>query len=85
MTRVEKQKLGTKRNKLLRYQNVIAFYHKVKAENKYISIVDLHKDFIYPEFHISRTTLYNILSTPVKKELKEIKEIESTQIDLFAS
>lgn len=85
MTRKDKQKLGTQKNKLLRYQDVVDYYLQVKAEYKYISIVDLHKDFIYPKFHISRVTLYNILATPVKKELKEIQRIEETQLNLFAS
>lgn len=85
MTRIEKQKIGQQKNKLLRYQKVIDFYHKVKSEYKYITIVELHRDFIYPEFCISRTNLYTILSTPVQKELKEIKAIEDQQLNLFAS
>lgn len=85
MTRAEKQQLGTLKNKLLRYQDVLDYYHQVKAENRYINIVDLHRDFIYPKFHISRTTLYTILGTPVKKELKEVKAIEDRQLNLFAS
>lgn len=85
MTRLEKQKFGTRKNKLLRYKDVVAYYHTVKAENRYITIVDLHRDFIYPKFHISRTTFYTILGTPIKKELKEIQAIEDTQLNLFAS
>lgn len=84
MTKSQKQRLGIQRNKLLRYQDVLDYYHKVKQENRYINIVELHRDFIYPKFKISRTTLYTILGTPVQKELKEIKAIEDSQLNLFA-
>lgn len=83
MTRLEKQRLGTKKNKLLRYQKIIDYYHQVKSENKYISITDLYKDFIYPKFCISRTTFYTILATPVKRELEKISEAEKAQPRLF--
>lgn len=83
MEMVERRKQGALKNKLLRYQVVIDYYFVVKAENKYITIVDLHKDFIYPKFYISRVTLYNILATPITKQLKEIELIEKNQLNLF--
>ncbi|WP_233882087.1 hypothetical protein [Tenacibaculum piscium] len=87
MNRVEKQRLGTLKNKLLRYKDVLDYYHKVKSEYKYITIVELHRDFIYPKFYISRCTLYTILGTPVVKELKELqlKETEKENPNLFNS
>ncbi|CAM1352398.1 hypothetical protein [Tenacibaculum insulae] len=77
MTRAEKQKIGTLRNKLNRYANILEYYEQVKAENRYITIVDLHKDFIYPKYFISRVTFYKILATPVKRDLKKLNELLS--------
>lgn len=79
MLKNNKKSLGIKRNKLLRYQTILNYYHKVKAENRYITIVELHRDFIYPKFHISRVTLYNILGTPVKRELEKVEALLSEE------
>lgn len=78
-----KQKLGVQKNKLLRYKKVLDYYHQIKKEYKYINTTDIHRDFIYPEFYISKVTFYNILATPVVKQLKEIQEIEKSQLNLF--
>ncbi len=83
MNRKFKQKLGVQKNKLLRYQKILDYYHKIKSEYKYINMMDLYRDFIYPKFHISRTTFYTILATPVSKELKQIKEAENKQLNIF--
>lgn len=74
-TKAEKQRIGALKNKLLRYQDVVNYYYQIKAENRYITIVALHRDFIYPKYHISRVTFYNILRTPIQKELKELSKI----------
>lgn len=59
-----------RRNKLLQMQSVIAVYTKHKQPG--VSTTYVYKTYINPLFHISMATLYNYLSTPVNKELKEI-------------
>ena len=81
MSKTEKQKAGILRNKLLRYQDVIDLYNEKKTED--IPTVVVWRKWIYPKFHISRTTLYTILETPVVRELKKIKEQEDNQLKLF--
>jgi len=81
MTKCQKQQLGVQKNKLLRYKIVLDLYKQHKTEDIPVTVV-LRK-YIYPKFPISRTTLYEILRTPVDKELKEIEVIESQQISLF--
>jgi len=73
--------LGIQRNKLLRYQLILELYNKYKTEDIPTTVV--WRKYIFPVYPISRTTLYEILSTPVKKQLKEIQEIENSQIKLF--
>lgn len=73
--------LGIQRNKLLRYQLILDLYHKYKTDD--IPTTVIWRKYIYPIYPISRTTLYEILSTPVKKQLKEIQEIEDSQTSLF--
>lgn len=62
-------------NKLNRYADILKYYEQVKNENKYITIVDLHRDFIYPKYFISRNTFYKILATPVNRDLKKLNEL----------
>jgi len=76
-----KQKIGIQKNKLLRYQDVLDLYNEKKTED--IPVMVVWRKYIYPKFHISRTTLYTILGTPVVKELKEIKAVEDSQISMF--
>lgn len=76
-----RQKTGTERNKLLRYEKILELYKKHKTEDN--SVVTVWRKYIYPEWAISRQTLYTILATPVSKELKEIREIEAQQLSLF--
>lgn len=75
------QKRGIQRNKLLRYKNIVNLYLEHKTDD--IATTVILRKYIYPIYPISRTTLYEILSTPIEKELKEIKEVEETQLDLF--
>jgi len=60
------------RNKLLRYKDIRDVYLEFKTE--YIPTTVVYRKYIYPRFHISRTTLYTVLSTPINKLLKEIGE-----------
>lgn len=73
--------LGTQKNKLLRYKDVLDVY----LEKKEYDIPDtvIWRKYIYPKFHISRRTLYTILATPVKRELKKIQEIKEQQLNIF--
>lgn len=81
MTRCQRQAHGTKKNKLLRYQEVLNYYNAVKIEDVPVTVT--YRKYIYPKFFISRRTLYEILSTPVVKELKEIQAIEDQQLSMF--
>jgi hypothetical protein len=60
------------RNKLLQMQAIIELYLKHKTPDRTSSWVYRH--IIYPQCHISRSTLYNYLNTPVKKLLREAEE-----------
>ncbi|MCH4828903.1 hypothetical protein [Flavobacterium columnare] len=59
------RKLGAQRNKLLRYQMILDEYHKHNSED--IPLTKIWRKHIYPKFAISKTTLYIILGTPVKR------------------
>lgn len=59
-------------NTLLRYQNILELYEQHKNEDVPLTVV--WRKYIYPRYPISRQTLYNILGTPVKKQLKEKAE-----------
>jgi hypothetical protein len=63
-----------KKNTLLRYKLIKDLYNKHKTED--VPTTKVLKKYIFPSYPISRTTLYNILITPVNKELKEIEDIE---------
>ena len=73
MTKRQKQQ-GVLKNKLLRYKAVLDLYYEKKTEDIPVAVV--WRKYVYPKFHISKTTLYTILGTPVVKKLKEIKAIE---------
>lgn len=81
MTKWQRQKHGIQKNKLLRYKIILDLYHQYKTEDIPDTVV-LRK-YIYPRFPISRTTLYEVLRTPVEKELKEIKAREEAQLSMF--
>lgn len=81
MTNCQKQQQGVQKNKLLRYKDVLDLYKEKKTEDIPVTVV--WRKYIYPKFHISRTTLYTILGTPVVKELKEIHIIEQQQLRMF--
>ena len=77
----QSRKLGITKNKLLRYKDVLDLYNEKKTDD--ISVMVVWRKWIYPKFHISRTTLYTILETPVQRELNKIKEQEDNQLKLF--
>ncbi|MCC4211710.1 hypothetical protein [Leeuwenhoekiella parthenopeia] len=68
----DEKKKGTERNKLLRYKKILDVYLEHKTEDIPTAVV--YRKYIYPQFFISRTTLYAVLGTPVNKLLKELGE-----------
>ncbi|KGO88393.1 hypothetical protein Q765_00305 [Flavobacterium rivuli WB 3.3-2 = DSM 21788] len=58
-------------NTLRRYKLIQELYLKHKTED--ISTCQVLRKYIYPVYPISRVTLYNILSTQVDKQLKELE------------
>lgn len=65
--------LGIQKNKLLRYKLIKELYQKHKTEDIPTTVV--WRKYIYPVYPISRTTLYEILCTPITSELKKIEEL----------
>lgn len=59
-----------RKNKLLFMQQVIEVYLEHKKPG--ISTAYVHRTVIEPRFHITISTLYNYLNTPVARELKRI-------------
>ncbi len=81
MTKCQKQQIGVQKNKLLRYKDILDLYNEKKNED--IPAIVIWRKHIYPTFHVSRTTLYTILGTPVVKELKQIEHAQAQQTSLF--
>lgn len=75
------RKLGAQRNKLFRYQLVLDEYQRHNTQD--IPLTRIWKNHIYPKFGISKTTLYTILGTPVKKELEKVEQAQQSQMLLF--
>lgn len=75
------RKLGAQRNKLIRYQLVLEEYQKHNTQD--IPLTRIWEKHIYPKFAISKTTLYTILGTPVKKELEKVELAQQSQMSLF--
>ncbi len=61
-----------RRNKLLQMQDILDIYIREKKDG--ISTAHVYRTHIYPVYRISITTLYNYISTPVFKLLKEEEE-----------
>ena len=53
----------------MQMKQVLEVYNREKKDG--VSTVYVYRTYIYPQFHISINTLYNILSTPVQKLLKD--------------
>ncbi len=70
MSRVRQQSIGRKKNLLLRYKAVMNEFNK--HDCRIIPITVIHREYIYPKFHISRETLYRILNTSVEEELEKV-------------
>ena len=68
---------GIQRNKLLRYRAVLETYLFYKTDDIPFTVV--WRKYVYPKHFISKGTLYNIINTPINKQLKEI----DNQISLF--
>jgi len=69
--------LGIQKNKLLRYKLIKDLYQKHKTEDIPTTVV--WRKYVYPVYPISRTTLYEILCTPIISELKKIEELSNNQ------
>lgn len=69
---MDRRALYNKRNKLLRYKDILDLYLQVKHED--IPVTRVWRKYIYPKYHISRSTLYTILSTPVIAELRAVED-----------
>ena len=61
---------GMQRNKLLRYRAILETYLQHKTDDIPFTVV--WRKYVYPVHFISIGTMYNILNTPINKELKEI-------------
>lgn len=62
----------TKRNHLLRMKAVVDRYKELEKTG--LSVVKIHSMYIWPEFKVSKATLYAYLSTPIERELKKLDE-----------
>lgn len=67
---VTQQSIGRKKNLLHRYKLVMEEFNK--HDCRYTPITVIHREFIFPKFHISRDTLYRILNTPIEEELEKV-------------
>nr|DAJ29997.1 MAG TPA: hypothetical protein [Caudoviricetes sp.] len=62
------------------FEKISSFDEFNKYDARIIPISTIWREYIYPKFHISRETLYRILSTPIEEELEKV---ESRQLSLF--
>jgi hypothetical protein len=65
--------LGVQRNKLLRYKLIKELYQKVITEHPHTPLTKILQNYICPVYPISRTTLYEVLCTPITSELRAIE------------
>ncbi len=77
------RKIGARRNLLLRYRQVMEEFDKYDCRDVPIAVI--HRKYIYPKFHISRDTLYQIFNTDIEVELKKLEEMQQDdkQMSLF--
>jgi len=73
--------IGIKINKLRRYKLIKDLYDKYKTED--IPDTVILRKYICPVYPISRTTLHNVLCTPINSELRELETQKGVQIKLF--
>ena len=81
MSSSQNRSLGIQRNKLLRYKLIKELYEKHKTEDIPTTVV--WRKYICPVYPISRTTLYEVLTTPVTSELRKIELLIDQQTKLF--
>jgi len=65
---------GALKNKLLRYREIVKEYKSHNTQD--IPLTVIWRNYIYPKYYISIGTLYNALSEPIEKQLKELATIE---------
>ena len=53
-------------------QEIVELYCREKKDG--VSFTYVYKTFIWPQYYISRATLYAYLRTPINKQLKEEQE-----------
>ncbi len=75
--------LGVQRNKLLRYKLIKKLYQKAIQEHPYTPITKILEIYICPVYPISRVTLYQILTTSITTELREVEQAINAQTRLF--
>lgn len=72
---------GIQINKLRRYKLIKDLYKKAVAEHPYTPTTKILQEYIYPVYPISRTTLYEILCTPVTKLLAEYEAKQQNHLN----
>ena len=70
-----------KRNKLLQMRKVLDIYLAEKKDG--VSTAHVFREHITKVYPMSRSTLYNYLSTPVDKLLKEEEQKRARQLELL--
>lgn len=73
----------TRKNLLLRVKEVNETFvakQKIGLSTEYI-----YRHFIWPVYHISRSTLYEYLAIPYKTQLKEIERRETEEKRIYPS
>lgn len=78
---VNKRSIGIQKNKLLRYKLIKELYNEHKTEDIPTTVV--WRKYIYPVYPISRQTLYQVLTTPILSELRELEKLEKAQLSFF--
>lgn len=78
-----RRNIGRRRNLLLKYQKIMEEFDRYDCRDVPIAVI--HRKYIYPQFYISRNTLYVIFNTDIDGELEKLKEIakEDTQLSIF--
>lgn len=75
IAKVSPQRKGVKKNTLLRYKKIKELYDKHKTDD--IPDTVILRKYICPTYPISRTTLYQILTTSINKDLAELDSVSS--------
>lgn len=76
MENLDRRQLGVKKNKLLRYKAIKELYQEKIKQFPHTPLTQILKNYIYPVYPISRTTLYEVLSTSITRQLQEIEDYE---------